>query len=132
MNIAIIGSRSLSDYTLIEKTLLEFINNEHPETIKIISGGAVGTDTLGKQFAEKYNYDHLEFLPDWKKFGRGAGIRRNTTIIENSDVVFAFWDMKSKGTADSIAKARKFGKKIVIIDIHHEQNEHKKRAENER
>ena len=100
MNIAIIGSRSHCDYALIEKTLLEFIKNEQPETIKIISGGAVGTDTLGKQFAEKYNYDHLEFLPYWKKFGRRAGIRRNSTIIENSDIVFAFWDMKSKETTN--------------------------------
>ena len=131
MNIAIIGSRSLNDYTLIEDTLMEFIKTENPETIKIISRGAVGSDTLGKQFAEKFNYEHLEYLPDWKKYGRGAGIRRNTTIIENSDIVFAFWDMKSMGTADSIAKARKFGKRIIIIDIHHEQNQHKKHQKSE-
>ena len=98
---AILGSRSLCDYTLIEKSLLEYIKNEQPETIGIISGGVVGTDTLSKQFTEKRNY-----------------------TIENSDIVFAFWDIKSKERADSIAKARKFGKRIIIIDIHHEQNEH--------
>ena len=125
MNIAIIGSRGFYDYIILENTLLEFISIEKPSDIKIVSGGAIGADSLGKQFAIKHNLHHIEFLPDWKKFGRGAGIRRNTTIIENSDIVFAFWDMKSKGKNDSINKAIKMGKRVEIVEIKEVDNGHK-------
>ena len=125
MNIAIIGSRNFNDYTTIENTLLEFISTEKPSDIKIVSGGAIGADSLGKQFAVKHNLLHTEFLPDWKKFGRGAGIRRNTIIIENSEVIFAFWDMKSKGTSDSITKVRKMDKRVIIVEVKEVHNGHK-------
>lgn len=55
------------------------------------------------------------FKPDWKKFGKKAGLLRNTIIIDNSDTVFAFWDGKSSGTKDAITKAEKVGKQVITI-----------------
>ena len=46
-----------------------------------------------------------------------AGMKRNTYIIENSDLVIAFWDGKSTGTKDSINKAKLLNKEIIIIKI---------------
>ena len=40
---------------------------------------------------------------------------RNTQIIENANMVFAFWDEQSKGTKDSITKAKKLQKELYII-----------------
>ena len=57
----------------------------------------------------------LVFKPDYQKYGRGATLVRNTQIIENADVVFAFWDGQSKGTKDSITKAKKLQKELHII-----------------
>lgn len=34
----------------------------------------------------------------------------------NSDIVFAFWDGKSRGTLDSITKAKNLEKKLFIIE----------------
>ncbi len=52
----------------------------------------------------------LEFRPDDKRFGRGAPLRGNAAIVEAADLVLAFWDGKSRGTLDAVAKARKLGK----------------------
>lgn len=41
---------------------------------------------------------------------------RNSLIIDSSELVIAFWDGKSKGTQDSIGKARKSGKKLIIVN----------------
>jgi hypothetical protein len=44
-----------------------------------------------------------------------AGYIRNGYIVNNSDVIVAFWNGKSNGTADTITKARKAGKPVGII-----------------
>lgn len=57
----------------------------------------------------------LVFKPDYQRYGRGATLVRNTQIIENAEVVFAFWDGQSKGTNDSFKKAKKLEKELHII-----------------
>jgi uncharacterized phage-like protein YoqJ len=42
---------------------------------------------------------------------------RNTTIVDNSDIVLAFWDMESNGTKDTIDKSVKKGKKVYLYNI---------------
>jgi hypothetical protein len=41
---------------------------------------------------------------------------RNTQIVEHSDIVVAFWDRKSRGTVDTMEKAKKAGKRLIVID----------------
>jgi predicted Rossmann fold nucleotide-binding protein DprA/Smf involved in DNA uptake len=113
-NIGIVGGRDFSDYQLAESKFLHLTKNI--DVSRIVSGGAKGVDTMAKMIAKKQGYEILEFLPDYNKFGRGAPLMRNTTIIENSDYVIAFWDGKSRGTLDSINKARKQGKPIKIVN----------------
>jgi hypothetical protein len=81
------------------------------------SSRAKGADTLARKFAEKHNIPLKEFKPDWAKFGRGAGPMRNTQIIENADVVFAFPTKDSKGTRDSIRKAQALRKILYVIEV---------------
>jgi hypothetical protein len=98
MRVAIIGSRNFNNYELVVDTLKEYENN----ITLIVSGGAKGADTLGERWAKEKNKEVLIFHPDWNKYGKSAGIIRNKDIIENSDIVFAFWDGISKGTKNSI------------------------------
>lgn len=114
MKIAIVGSRSFKDYELLKNEVEKFITENSLEEVTIVSGGAVGADTLAEQFAAEMGYKTVIFLPEYKKYGRGACHVRNTQIIENSDIVFAFWDKKSKGTLDSINKAKKLNKSVFI------------------
>ena len=112
MNIAIVGGRDFSDYDLVEKTIFEELKLS--DISLVVSGGARGADSLGEQFAKIYSIKTLIFKPDWKKFGKAAGHIRNRDIIENSDFVFAFWDGKSKGTANSINITKQLNKKIKV------------------
>ena len=63
MNIAIVGGRDFSDYTLLKESILAYINtHEKPENI--VSGGAKGADTLAAQFAAEMGIPLLVFKPD--------------------------------------------------------------------
>ena len=108
MKIAIIGSRTI--YIPPQK-LAKYI----PNTVtQIISGGANGIDTSAREYALLYNLRLVEYLPDYKKYKRGAPIKRNMEIIENSDLVIAFWDGKSRGTKFVIEACKKQNKEIII------------------
>ena len=90
MKLAIIGSRDL----YINK-MDRFI----PKGVTaIVSGGARGIDTCAKEYAKRKGLEIIEFLPDYKKYGRSAPLKRNILIIEEADAVFAFWNGKSRGT----------------------------------
>ena len=111
MKIAVIGSRTFNDYELVKETLSTF-------TISLlVSGGAKGADSLGERYANENNIETLIFKPDWKKHGPAAGPLRNTDIVNNADTIIAFWDGESRGTKDSITKAEKLGKEVIIIKI---------------
>jgi hypothetical protein len=111
MIIGVIGSRTFIDYDLMVDTL------KHIKITKIVSGGARGSDSLAERYAKEHNIPTQIFLPDWEKNGKSAGFKRNTDIVNESDMIVAFWDETSKGTLDSIKKAEKLNKKILIINI---------------
>ena len=115
MKLAIIGSRGFNDYNFLKENVSEFLERNSLSCTHIISGGAKGADTLASQYATEHQLEMVIFKPDWKQFGKRAGFIRNTTIIENADVVIAFWDGISSGTKDSIAKATAFNKRIKIF-----------------
>ena len=111
---AIVGGRDFEDYDFLKKVLNEkFDNLSFVECI--VSGGAKGVDTLAERYAKELRVPMIIFRPDYKRYGRGAAIIRNTQIIEYSDVVYAFWDGKSNGTRDAINKAQKMGKILHVI-----------------
>lgn len=113
MKIAIVGSRDFNNYFLL-KTEIDKLNLDID---LIISGGAKGADSLGERYAKERKIKTKIFYPDWNKFGSKAGPLRNTQIIENSDVVIAFWNGISTGTLDSINKAKRMKKLLFVIDI---------------
>jgi hypothetical protein len=115
MRVAIVGSRDFTDFEKLELEILKRICVEKIE--KVVSGGAKGADTLAKLFAEKHKIPFVDFKPDWAKYGKGAGLMRNTTIIENADIVFAFPTATSKGTRDSIRKSQEKGKIMKVIEV---------------
>lgn len=114
--LAIIGSRTFNNYTYAKKAILDIIKKYKIAIDKIISGGAPGADKIAEIFADKYNIPIEIIKPDWSN-GKIGGVLRNTDIIKKSDYVIAFWDGKSKGTEDSIKKAKKLNKKVFIIKV---------------
>ncbi len=107
MKVAIIGSRS------IKKIDLEIYIPK--DVTEIVSGGAIGIDRLARNYAIKNKIKLTEFLPDYDNFGRVAPLKRNIEIIEQADLVIAFWDGKSKGTQFVIENCLKTGKEHKVF-----------------
>lgn len=107
MRVAVIGSRGLS-----VPNLEDYLP---PETSEIVSGGARGVDTSARECALPKGIGITEFLPEYDKYGRSAPIKRNITIIENADIVFAFWDGQSRGTRFVIEECRRRGVPVRIF-----------------
>lgn len=110
---AIIGSRGFTDYELLKSTIQTRGINDIGE---IVSGGARGADSLAEQYAIDNNIKLTVFYADLETYGRKAGHIRNQSIIDHCDVVLAFWDGISRGTADSIKKAQKQNKSVILIN----------------
>lgn len=108
MKIAIVGSRTL---------LVSDIGKYIPDNIEeIVSGGAKGVDSCAREYAIKNNIKLIEFLPDYRRYGRWAAPRkRNIQIIEYVDEIIAFWDGKSNGTKFVIDTAETMGKRVNVI-----------------
>ena len=99
MRVAVIGSRGLH---------VEHLEDYLPEGVtEIVSGGAKGIDTCARNYALAHGLALTEFLPEYEKYGRGAPLRRNITIIEYADFVLAFWDGRSRGTKYVIDNCKK-------------------------
>ena len=117
MNISIIGSRKFKDYNFLEETINNYLienNINHDHIDYIVSGGAVGADSLGKLFADNHSIKTIIHYPDWDRYGNSAGFVRNELIINDGDTIFAFWDGKSKGTLNSIQISEKLKKELIL------------------
>lgn len=62
----------------------------------------------------KNNISLTEFLPDYKRYNRGAPLKRNEQIIDYADEVIVFWDGKSKGSKFVIDLCKKKNKKVTV------------------
>ena len=112
MKLAIIGGRDFQDY----ERLCKVMENVKTPVTAIVSGGAVGADSLGARWADEHGIVKEIYLPDWNGLGKRAGFIRNQQIIDAADAVLAFWDKTSKGTAHSIGLAEKQNKPIKVIN----------------
>jgi hypothetical protein len=142
MKLAIIGSRSFEDYELLRRTIADLSwrwvstgpdgeGRNRCQIDEVISGGAAGADSLGARWVEEHNKEGKEgwyyltydfapikltvFKPDWAKYGKRAGFLRNEDIVKAADMVLAFWNGSSKGTANSLAIAKRLKKPTMII-----------------
>lgn len=115
MKLAIIGSRTFTDSELAWNTYKElpFLD----QVTHIVSGGARGADSIAELLAKWSDKEMIIHYPDWDKYGKQAGFIRNKLIINDSDCVLAFWDLKSKGTLNSIQLATKKGIPVHVKRI---------------
>ena len=109
MRVGVVGSRSI--------TVLNLEDYLPEDTTEIVSGGARGVDSCARRYALAHGIPLREFLPDYDRYGRGAPLRRNVTIVENSDLVLAFWDGKSRGTMHTVRECERQGVPCRIIKI---------------
>ena len=114
--VIIAGGRHFRDYALL-RSFCDRVLNDYTPTIQVVSGGAFGADALGERYAREHGYPVKRFPADWEKHGTAAGPIRNREMAENGDVLVAFWDLHSRGTASMIYEAQKKDLTIFVRKI---------------
>ncbi len=107
MIIGIAGSRNI-EFSIPEELMPEKIDG-------IISGGAKGIDTSARDYARLHRIPFTEILPEYELYGRRAPLIRNDVIIKHSDMIYIFWDGKSRGTGYVINKCNQLGKPCKVF-----------------
>jgi hypothetical protein len=112
MKLAVVGTRTFSNFDLLDREIAKIIKVFKVD--EIISGGAAGADSMGIMFARDHGLPSAVYFPDWTA-GKVAGVIRNAKLAEEADMVVAFWDGKSHGTADMIERAKALDKVVIVV-----------------
>lgn len=81
----------------------------------LVSGGARGVDTDAEEYAIAQGIPTIIHKPEWDKYGKSAAYHRNSLIVQDSDVVMAFWDGKSRGTFMTLSICQEQNKPVILI-----------------
>lgn len=122
--IAIVGSREFKNYEQLEREADLFVGLDD----WIVSGGALGADSMARRYAKENGLTILEIFPRWRNnangksvYDAGAGFKRNKKIVEEADVVLAFYrkgHFQEGGTANTATWAR-----VLEKDLHEYEEE---------
>lgn len=125
MKLAIVGSSVLSDTQIeVAAWLISHIlraDDEQPE--EVVSGGAVGIDTIAEEAANDYLIPTKIFLPDihrWEGTDTQKGFKaRNIEIAEYCDELLCIRSEKSKtyGSGWTADYAEKLGKVVRRLKV---------------
>jgi predicted Rossmann fold nucleotide-binding protein DprA/Smf involved in DNA uptake len=110
MRVLIAGSRDYPRLDQVRKYVAEM-----PEDWTVIHGGARGVDRTAGDAAEARGLGIEEHPADWETYGRTAGFVRNAAMVGRADLVVVFWDGKSRGSWNTIERARQLGKPFVVV-----------------
>lgn len=139
MKLVIAGSRSITDYNILRKAIIQSgIWEAHKRAIEVVSGKADGVDTLGEEFASKAGLiDPHEFPANWddvdapgavvryvkygkhkgKPFNVLAGSWRNQEMANFADAALVVWDGKSTGSLDMVHKMLALDKPCYLYPL---------------
>lgn len=72
-------------------------------------------DSSAREYALAHDIKLTEFLPEYEKYAKNAPLKRNITIIQNADIVLAFWDGTSRGTKFVIDNCKKLNVRCRVF-----------------
>ena len=114
IRLGVVGGRDVEDPAWVWEqieTWIEELGEDRIETI--ISGGATGVDTAAADWARAHGLEPVVHRP--KKRNRKEFLARNTLIVQDCTHLLALPSKQSRGTYDTIRKARNARKKIRIL-----------------
>lgn len=80
----------------------------------VISGGAGGVDSYGEVWAREHGIPVEQYLANWARHGKSAGVRRNIEMAAMAEALVAIWDLVSPGTAHMITFAESQHRKVFV------------------
>lgn len=125
LRVVIAGGRKFTDRVMCEteceRLIKEYMNMNDCDEVEVISGRAVGADTLSYDWAVKIGIPVVSMYADWDGKGKQAGFIRNVEMAEYAvaddsyGLLIAFWDGESKGTKHMIDTAVRKGLAVEIV-----------------
>ena len=107
VRLIVCGGVDFNDYEYFRREMDRLV--AFYEKISLVSGHAKGADTFAEKYAAEKNIPIRVFPAEWKKYGRAAGPIRNRAMLEyareETPVVAAFWNGKSRGTGNMLKQA---------------------------
>lgn len=122
VRVGIVGSRSITNSEYVFSVLDFYLSRllEENEVVIVSGDQKKGVDGYAKTYAEKRGLKYIGFPPRYDLYHvKRAPLERNTEIVNESDYLIAIQENNSRGTQDSIDKAKK--KDIPIKIIHYEK-----------
>ena len=124
----IAGSRTVGTIDLIKQA----IEASGFRITEVVSGCAFGADLFGELWAKRKMIPIRRFPAKWddlshpnaliktnvagREYDARAGHRRNEEMARYADQLIAVWDGESRGTADMIDRARRYGLAVFVLN----------------
>lgn len=124
IRVLVTGSRGWTDTSIIHKKLVEVAAANPGKRFLLIHGGCRGADLLTKIEALRLGWTDEVYTPNWEKYGRSAGLRRNVDmlVLGKPDTAIAFCLDRSPGTMHCIREIHKHKRTrnhaLCIHEIH--------------
>ena len=120
--ILVCGGRKYGQDPFEEAFILNVLRVLHKKTpiTCVVHGGAKGADSVGGVWAHVNGVFIKKYLPDWDRYGRSAGHRRNADMLKhNPDIELVVAFPGGEGTAGMVKLAK--NKKIEVYKPEYEQ-----------
>jgi len=124
MKYIIAGGRDFKNRNLmyaIMSTYKKYTSSISRPITEIVSGDAIGADSLGVEWASINTIPVKHFPAEWDKYGRSAGFIRNAEMGDYADAAICFWDGESKGTKHMIDTMKRLGKPCYVYNYNGER-----------
>lgn len=82
VRIMVTGSRGWTNIEPVQDQLSRLQGRFPDERHELFSGHAVGLDRIAESVAHDLGWAVRLFLPDWDRYGRSAGHRRNQAMVD--------------------------------------------------
>ena len=119
MKVIIAGGRDFTNVTVMATTLNNLQDVDHVieiEKLTLICGMARGADLTAYKLFSEAGLPIKMYPADWDQYGKSAGYIRNNKMADVADMLIAFWDGESRGTAHMIATARKLKLNVLVFN----------------
>jgi hypothetical protein len=114
MKVIIAGSRELESINVDAAVTASGFRGDIDE---VVSGGAMGVNRAGEDWAALSRIPVRIFPADWARFGKSADIKRNEEMVEYADAMVLIWNGKSTGIRSLRDTALRHGLKVFVQTV---------------
>lgn len=116
MRVLICGDRNWKRSDIME-TIFDTVLKD--KLTVLIEGEAQGADRISRNIAQDRGIPYEAYFADWKRYGKGAGYKRNLRMLEEGkpDLIVAFYTdiEESKGTKMMINLGVDAGIQVLLV-----------------